>query len=130
VHGVEQSYWMAPAPQHHALLLLVLHGLGLDGPHMAAWTGLTARGTEAGFATMFPDAWNEMWDNAGLGRSDGIDDAAFIAALVDRLVSDGVAREGVLFLASLSNGAFFAERLARNGLVAPTGIVLVAVLFS
>jgi len=33
-----------------------------------------------------------MWDDVGLGRSDGIDDAAFIAALVDRLVSDGVAR--------------------------------------
>ncbi len=59
VHGVERSYWMAPAPQHPAPLLLVLHGLGLNGPHMAAWTGLAARGTEAGFATMFPDAWND-----------------------------------------------------------------------
>jgi poly(3-hydroxybutyrate) depolymerase len=92
VYGVERSYWMVPAPQHPAPLLLVLHGLGLNGPHMAAWTGLAARGTEAGFATMFPDTWNEMWDDVGLGRSDGIDDAAFIAVLVDRLVSDGVAK--------------------------------------
>lgn len=126
VHGVERSYWMLPPPVQAAPLLLVLHGMGLNGPRMAAWTGLAERGTEAGFATVFPDAVNEIWDDAGLGWSDGIDDTAFIAALVDRLVSDAVGHERVLFLAGLSNGAFFAERLVRHGLIRPTGIVLVA----
>jgi poly(3-hydroxybutyrate) depolymerase len=46
---------------------------------------MAERGTAAGFATVFPDARNEMWDDVGLGRTDGIDDAAFIAALVARL---------------------------------------------
>jgi len=126
VDGVERSYWMLPAAEQAAPLLLVLHGSGLNGPTMAAWTGLAERGTAAGFATVFPDGWNEIWDDVGLGRTDGIDDGAFIVALIARLVSDGVAQEQVLFLAGLSNGAFFAERLARHGVVRPNGIVLVA----
>jgi polyhydroxybutyrate depolymerase len=126
VDGVDRTYWVAPAPRCAAPLLVVLHGMGLTGPSMAAWTGLAVRGPASGFATVFPDARGQMWDDRGLGRSDGIDDAAFVTALVDRLVAEGVAREGRLVLVGLSNGAFFAERLARHGLVPATGIVLVA----
>jgi poly(3-hydroxybutyrate) depolymerase len=75
---------------------------------------------------VFPEAWKEMWDDHGPGRSDWIDDAAFIVALVDRLVSDGIAREGMLVLAGISNGAFFAERLAGHCLVRTSALVLVA----
>lgn len=110
-----------PAP-----LLLVFHGLGLSGPRMAAWTGLAERGPEAGFVTVFPDACQEMWDDAGRGRTDGIDDAAFSAELVDRLVADGIGRSGETVLVGLSNGACFVERLARYGVIAAGGFVLVA----
>jgi poly(3-hydroxybutyrate) depolymerase len=57
--------------------------MGLDGRVMATWTGLAARGPEAGFTTVFPDAVSEVWDDAGRGRPDGVDDAAFVRALVD-----------------------------------------------
>jgi poly(3-hydroxybutyrate) depolymerase len=111
----------APPTQQPGPLLVALHGLGITSVHMAMWTGLAVRGPEAGFATVFPEAWDH-----GPGRSDGIDDAAFIVALVDQLVSDGIAREGMLVLAGISNGAFFTERLARHGLVQTSAIVLVA----
>jgi poly(3-hydroxybutyrate) depolymerase len=127
VGGVERTFQMAAPPSRQpAPLLVVLHGLGMTGSHMAVWTGLASRGPEAGFATVFPDGWKEMWDGHGRGRSDGIDDAAFIDALVDRLVFEGVAREGMLVLAGMSNGASFAERLARHGLVRASAVVLVA----
>jgi len=69
---------------------------------------------------------NEVWDDNGSGRQDGVDDAAFAATLIDHLVSEGQARKGPLCLVGLSNGAFFAERLARHGLVDACGVVLVA----
>jgi len=98
----------------------------LNGLQMSEWTGLADRAPEAGFATVFPDACAEIWDDTGRGRTDGIDDAAFVAGVVDRLVSDGVARKGAVFLVGLSNGAFFAERLARHDLIHAYGLALVA----
>jgi hypothetical protein len=46
---------MLSAPERPASLLLVVHGLGLDGPRMAVWTGLAERRTAAGFATICAD---------------------------------------------------------------------------
>ncbi|MGC2191502.1 MAG: hypothetical protein WA751_04140 [Candidatus Dormiibacterota bacterium] len=126
VLGSERTYWVAPAIGQPAPLLLVFHGSGLSGPLMAAWTGLAERGPAAGFATVFPDGCQEMWDDAGRGRTDGIDDAAFVAELVDRLVADRTAQSGETVLVGLSNGACFAERLARYGVIAAAGLVLVA----
>jgi len=122
VDGVERTYWLAAPAPPGAPLLVVLHGMGIDGRLMATWTGLAARGPEAGFTTVFPDAVSEMWDDVGHGRRDGVDDAGFVRALVDCLAAPA----GTVVLAGLSNGAFFAERLARQGLVDAAGIALVA----
>lgn len=126
VGGTERTYWVAPAGGQPAPLLLVFHGLGLSGPRMAAWTGLAERGPRAGFATVFPDAVQEMWDDSGRGRADGVDDAAFARALVGHLVAGGTAEAGETFLVGLSNGARFVERLARYAQIAARGLVLVA----
>jgi polyhydroxybutyrate depolymerase len=100
--------------------------MGLNGPRMAEWTGLAARGPKAGFTTVFPDALNEVWDDHGFGRLDAADDGGFVKAVVDELVLQGLARPGYVFLVGLSNGAFFAERIARHGLLDTRGLVLVA----
>ncbi|MGH7777446.1 MAG: alpha/beta hydrolase family esterase [Candidatus Dormibacterales bacterium] len=139
IGGVERVYWLAHPVPADAPLLVVLHGSGIDGLRMAGWTGLVHRGPEAGFATVFPDAQPErggdpapprlparMWDDTGAGRRDGLDDSAFIQTLIDRLVADRIACSDSVVLVGLSNGAFFAERLARHGLVPATGIALVA----
>ncbi|MGH7777710.1 MAG: hypothetical protein ACREPI_11120, partial [Candidatus Dormibacterales bacterium] len=80
VGGAERVYWVAPGARTDNQVLMVLHGSGIDGPRMAAWTGLAERGPEAGFTTVFPDAYREMWDDAGTGRRDGLDDGAFVMA--------------------------------------------------
>jgi polyhydroxybutyrate depolymerase len=121
VDGIERTYWLAAPAPRGAQLLVVLHGTGIDGRVMATWTGLAERGPEAGFTTVFPDAVSEVWDDAGRGRTDGVDDARFVRALVDCLA----APRGAVVLEGLSNGAFFAERLARHGLVDCAGIALV-----
>jgi polyhydroxybutyrate depolymerase len=99
----------------------------MDGRDMAAFTGLAERGPGAGFATVFPDGWEQRWnDGVLMRRSGGTDDVRFIAALVERLVDAGVARSGSVFLVGISNGASFAEHLARHALVPACGVVLVA----
>ncbi|HEX4214030.1 MAG TPA: hypothetical protein VIA06_11995 [Candidatus Dormibacteraeota bacterium] len=124
---MERTYVLAARPAREpAPLFVVLHGSGINGGIMASWTGLATRGPEAGFATVFPEGREEMWDDIGLGRRDGADDAAFISALIDQLVSEGRALPGATVLVGLSNGAFFAERLARHGLAGTTAVVLVA----
>lgn len=119
----ERSYAAAVGSPPAGALLLVFHGSGIGAAVMAAWTGLATRGPEAGFTTIFPEAVDGVWDDSGLGRKDGADDAAFVASLVD---AEGHGEGGALVLAGLSNGATFVESLARHGTVAPLGIVLVA----
>lgn len=125
VQGSERSYWLAPAADPDAPLLLAVHGSGISGTVMAEWTGLATRGPAAGFTTVFPDGCREIWDDTGAGRVDGMDDAAFIAALVDLLQEMRSPRRKVVLL-GLSNGATFVERVARNAVVAIDGLILVA----
>jgi polyhydroxybutyrate depolymerase len=94
---------------------------------MAALTGLAQRGPAAGFAVAFPDAVSQVWDTSrGRPGREDVDDAGFVSSLIDKMVDDGTARPGPLFLVGMSNGALFVEHLARRGLVAPTGLVLVS----
>lgn len=125
VQGTDRTYWLAPAADPDAPILLGLHGSGMSGPLLADWTGLATRGPAAGFTTVFPDARQERWDDTGLGRTDGLDDAAFVAALVD-LMQKGHSPRRRVVLVGLSNGATFAEHLTRTGAAAVDCLVLVA----
>ena len=126
VQGIERYFAVAPGAPPSAPLLLVLHRMGINGTVMAQWTGLARRGPTAGFATVFPEGAHEMWDDTGFGRSDGLDDAGFIGALIETLTGDGTVRGDYTILVGLSSGANFVEHLARHGVVKARGIVLVA----
>jgi polyhydroxybutyrate depolymerase len=132
VAGIRRTYWLARAPQRpgyrsSAPLLIVLHGSGMDGRTIARFTGLDRRGPAAGIATVFPDGWKGVWHPAR--APDGVpdlDDALFLAQLCAHLEVDGAARSWPVFLAGVSNGAWFAEHLARHALLPVTGLFLVA----
>jgi polyhydroxybutyrate depolymerase len=127
VAGVRRTYWLARAPQPRAPLLIVLHGSGMTGKSMAWFTGLAARGPAAGLTTVFPDGWKGVWHTARPPtREPALDDARFLTELTRRLEFEGAARSWPVFLAGVSNGAWFAEHLARHGLLPVTGLFLVA----
>jgi polyhydroxybutyrate depolymerase len=125
VGGLRRTYCLAPA-QPSAPLLVALHGLGMSGRGLAMFSGLAARGTAAGFATVFPDGVDQRWvDGRYAGERPGVDDVGFLRALIDQLVTNRVARPGPAFLIGLSNGAFLAEKLARQALLPVAGLVLI-----
>lgn len=127
VAGLRRTYWLARAPARAAPLLIVLHGSGMSGRAMARLTGLGVRGPAAGFATVFPDGWKGGW-HAGQppDKEPELDDAAFLRLLTFKLESDGAARSWPVFLAGVSNGAWYAEHLARHGLLPVAVLFLVA----
>jgi polyhydroxybutyrate depolymerase len=122
VRGAERSFWLAPPPGPGSPLLVVLHGSGANGKNMAAFTGLAVGGPAAGFTTVFPDARGSSWYcGSSAERREAIGDVAFLEALIGRLGAGGP-----IFLVGLSNGALFAEQLARSGLTAVAGLALAA----
>jgi polyhydroxybutyrate depolymerase len=122
VAGVRRGYWLARGPGGlSGTLLVVLHGSGTSGKDVAAiFTGLARRGPAAGVTTAFPDGWRGVWHIARPPKGEpALDDAAFLEALVGHLSGTSV------FLAGSSNGAGFAEHVARHGLLPLAGLFLV-----
>jgi len=124
VAGVRRSYWQARGPQRPdapGALLIVLHGSGMTGRDVATrFTGLASRGPGAGVTVVFPDGWQGVWHIARPPPGEpALDDVAFLAALAGRLAG------GPLFLAGMSNGAGFAEHVARHGLLPVAGLFVV-----
>lgn len=148
VAGIPRTYWLARArrtpdlsgplgiPRQrgpygagrpHAPLLIVLHGSGMDGLSMAQYTGLARRGPAAGFTTVFPDGWEGMWHTTRPPeRIPSLDDPLFLSALASHLEVRGAAESWPVFLAGVSNGAWFAEHVARHALLRVAGLFLVA----
>src|SRR5580693_4640967 len=127
VAGVRRTYWLARARNPKAPLLIVLHGSGMNGKSMAKFTGLGVRGPAAGITVVFPDGWHGVWHALHAPRKEpALDDATFLRELSYQIEGEGAARSWPLFLAGVSNGAWFAEHLARNGLLPVAGLFLVA----
>jgi polyhydroxybutyrate depolymerase len=111
-------------------LILLLHG-GAGNPAQAERAyRLTEPALAAGFLVAYPAGtgyftrkriltWN-AGNCCGHAREKGVDDVAFLAALIERLVKDGRADPKAVFAAGMSNGAMMAHRLAceRADLVA------------
>jgi polyhydroxybutyrate depolymerase len=108
-------------------LLIALHGSGMDGCGLAWFTGLARRGPAAGITTVFPDGWKGTWHpTRPPAREPDLDDARFLTELASHLEGLGAARSWPVFLAGISQGARYAEHVARNGLLPVTGLFLVA----
>jgi poly(3-hydroxybutyrate) depolymerase len=124
VAGVRRGYWVA-GPTGAGPLLVVLHGSGTTGRDIATrFTALATRSPAAGVTAVFPDGWRGVWHIARAPAGEpSLDDAAFLVALVGHL-QGGASRPVVL--AGLSNGAGFAEHVARHALLRLAGLFLVA----
>jgi polyhydroxybutyrate depolymerase len=115
--GAERYYRLhLPPGEGDPPLVVVLHGIGDDVEHFAAETGFDEVADRNGFAVLYLEGagsghgWNAGFC-CGSAARDGVDDVAFVLALVAAI--DGVDHRRV-FLAGMSNGGMLAYRIAAE----------------
>ncbi|MEZ4472326.1 MAG: PHB depolymerase family esterase [bacterium] len=118
-------------------LVVALHGGGGTGEGMDASTRgqLTREAARRRWALVFPEGVEKGWnDGRPLGsrrdrRRAGVDDVAFLDALIDRLVAEHQLDGRRIYVTGMSNGGFMSQRFAldRAGKVAAIGVVVAGV---
>lgn len=119
----------ASAPAEGTRTLIVsLHGRGGTGVQQEDLTGFSALSDERGFIAVYPDGVDKSWAD-GRGTSDaetqGVDDVAFVGALIDRFVAEFGADPARVFVTGHSNGSIMTNRLGCElaGKIAAIGTV-------
>lgn len=117
VGGMQRTYLLhlptgyqssQPAP-----LLIALHGNGETGG-MAELTGFDDLADTQGFIVVYPDGIAKSWahrNNTDADRA-GVDDVAFIGALIDQLAAQYAVDPARVYATGMSNGGFMATLLA------------------
>jgi polyhydroxybutyrate depolymerase len=100
-------------------LVIALHGLGGTGANFRQWFYLDTVAQREGFATVYPDAIEKRWS---YGRpivgpmpeigGKTVDDAGYVAALIDHLVTRKIADPKRIYVTGMSRGALMAYTLA------------------
>jgi polyhydroxybutyrate depolymerase len=97
-----------------APLVVALHGRLGTPVGMEQMTGLTALAKREGFTVVFPAGVDRSWHDArdiGPAAARGVDDVAFLSALIDEFIARGSDPRRV-FVLGMSNGGFMALTLA------------------
>ncbi|GAA1805342.1 alpha/beta hydrolase family esterase [Actinomadura chokoriensis] len=110
-------------------LIVALHG-GLNDPeYVREQSGLDEVADRQGYAVAYPEGFLGTW-NAGaccsFARWAGIDDMAFLDALIGTLVRQGVADPRRVFMTGFSNGGGMAYRYACQRAERLAGIAVVS----
>jgi len=121
VAGLKRSYrtYVPKGLPQGAPLVLVMHGSGEGTQQIRVGTGygFERLADQQGFAVVYPKSFGFDWnDCSSIGDTavNGVraDDAAFLAALVDKLVGELGVDPRRVFAAGVSNGGSMALRLA------------------
>lgn len=109
--GVTRTYTAVLPEQRPVPLVVVLHGNTQQGADMAARTSWPDVARRQRFAVVFPDGLNRAWadrrtkkERIGRMPPEGTDDIAFLSALIERLVREGVTDPKRIYVTGLSNG--------------------------
>lgn len=121
VNGTERIYRVHVPRNAGARLpvVLVLHGGGGNGQQVEQQTGMSEAADKAGFIAVYPDGSGrtalKTWNSGNCcayAHREKIDDVAFAAALLDKIIADYPADPARVFATGLSNGAMMSYRLA------------------
>jgi polyhydroxybutyrate depolymerase len=110
---VPQTLTSRPAP-----LVVALHGAHGDSEQIERYLGFNAVADREGLIVAYPQGIGSVWNDGRppelRRRAKGAtaDDATFLVALVDRLVTSGAVDPARVHVAGLSNGGYMAARLA------------------
>jgi polyhydroxybutyrate depolymerase len=110
-------------------LLIALHGHGSDGRGMAKLTHLDDLADEGGFVVAYPDGYDKQWnDSRGttVPAQAGVDDVAFISALIDHAGRSFSVDLRRVYVTGMSNGAMMTHRIGCELAAKVAGIAPVA----
>ena len=108
--------------RHARPLVLAFHGGGVNAETMIYFSGLSEKADEAGFIVVYPDGtgrvprartWN-AGNCCGHALHHGIDDVAFVRALLDELERTVAIDPRRVYATGMSNGAMMSYRLASE----------------
>jgi polyhydroxybutyrate depolymerase len=118
--GIKRSYILhIPTgfdPSQPVPLVLVFHGLGLDGNEMIHISGFNIQADKSGFIVAYPDgtgtktSWN-AGHCCGQAALKNVNDVGFVQALIEELSSLVTLDPQRIYATGFSNGAIFAYRL-------------------
>lgn len=101
--------------------VLVLHGGGGNPENAERMSGMSALADREGFLAVYPAGTGRFrrrlltWNSGnccGYAMDQGVDDTAFLASLIERLVKEGRADPKRIFMTGMSNGAMMTHRFA------------------
>ena len=130
VGGRERGYRVfVPDGGGDGALFVGLHGGLGAGDQFAGVDGIEAVAEREGFVVVHPDGVGRTWNGGvccGRAARDDVDDVAFVAALIDRLVDEHDIDPGRVFAYGHSNGGIMAYRLACELSDRIAGVAVVA----
>jgi polyhydroxybutyrate depolymerase len=105
-------------------VVMVFHGLGMNGTSARALSAMDIPAESNGFITVYPDAIGGRW-NDGVQRETGIDDVAFVSAMLDAISRKFRIDSRRVYACGISNGGYFVQRLAceLSNRIAAIGVV-------
>jgi polyhydroxybutyrate depolymerase len=92
--------------------IIVLHGATMTADSTIRVSGFAEAAAHYDFTAVFPQGLKRQWNDERAGGPPGADDVAFLSALVERLVGDGIASPGHIYLAGISNGGMMSFTMA------------------
>jgi polyhydroxybutyrate depolymerase len=133
--GGRRRWWLVHEPAVRVStgplpVVLVLHGGGGNPKNAEMMSGMSALADREGFLAVYPAGTGRFFQRrlltwnagncCGWAMDEGVDDTAFLASLIERLIKDGRADPKRVFMTGMSNGAMMAQRFAceRADLVA------------
>lgn len=92
-------------------LVIVLHGAYGNGFQAETLTAFDVQARRLGWIAVYPDGYNDGWDAYGCCHHPGVDDVAFIAALIDHIEATDQIDPNRVFITGLSRGGMMSYRL-------------------
>jgi polyhydroxybutyrate depolymerase len=120
VGGFDRKYYLhvppAIARREPLPVVLVLHGGGGDARILDGVINITTVADREGFYVAFPQAYAKHWNDGrevhSEAREKGVDDVAFLLAIVQDVIDRLPVDSHKIYISGMSNGAFMAGRVA------------------
>jgi polyhydroxybutyrate depolymerase len=97
-------------PQRPAPVLMMFHGMNMNGAMMAPLSGMNPIADRFGYIVIYPYGYNNVW-NDGLQQR-AADDVQFVQDMLGAVARELSVDQRRTYACGLSNGGYFSQRLA------------------